>query len=94
LCHSICTSGRDRNEKNLAIPLYALFVLPPITHSDAPPMIAFCGAPGTSSQYGMLVTAHSNLAPRRTLACPPVLSVIIAHSPLVNLAPAWLVRPA
>src|SRR5689334_14799883 len=57
-------------------------------------MIAFWGAPATSSQYGISVTAQSNFASRRTFAWPPVLSVSIAHSPLENLAPPWLVRPA
>src|SRR6201995_1130260 len=65
-----------------------------MTQSEAPPMIAFCGAPFTSSQYGISETAHWNLASRRTLAWPPVLSVSIAHSPLENLAPPSLVRPA
>ena len=34
---------------NLATPLYSAGFLPPITQSEAPPMIEFCGAPLTSS---------------------------------------------
>jgi len=68
--------------------------LPAITHTDAPPMIEFCGAPGTSSWYGMKLTDQSNLAFCRKFACAPVEEVRIAHSPLANFASAWLVRPA
>src|SRR6185312_3015978 len=57
-------------------------------------MIEFCGAPLTSSQYGRKCTDHLNLAWRRMFAWAPVDEVSIAHSPLANLASAWLWRPA
>ena len=47
-CHLACTSGCDRNLKNFETALYYSVFLPLITHSDAPPMMVFCGAPCTS----------------------------------------------
>jgi hypothetical protein len=40
--------------KKRATPLYSAAVLPPITQSEAPPMIEFCGAPCTSASYGIM----------------------------------------
>src|SRR6202008_4248573 len=92
--HSIWISGRDRKAKNFATPLYSGAFLPPMTHTDAPPMIEFCGAPLTSSWYGMKLIDKSNFAALRMPACAPVLPLNMAHSPLENLASPWLVRPA
>src|SRR5690349_23464574 len=93
-CQSDCSSGCDRKPMNFATPLYALLVLPPITHSEAPPMIEFCGAPLMSSWYGRKFTEKSNLAFLRMLAWAPEDDVSIAHSPEKNLASASLRRPA
>src|ERR1700682_6401078 len=41
----------------------------------------------------MKFTDQSNLAVRLMFACAPVEDVNIAHSPLANLASAWLPRP-
>ena len=79
---------------NLATPLYSSGFLPPITHTEAPPMMEFCGAPATSSWYGMKLIDQSNLAAFLIPACAPALPLNIAHSPLENLASPWLVRPA
>src|SRR6267142_6515998 len=94
VCQSICTSGRDRKAKNLATPLYSSGFLPPITQTEAPPMMEFCGAPLTSSWYGMKLIDQSNLAAFLMPACAPALPLNMAHSPLENLASPWLVRPA
>ncbi len=56
-------------------------------------MIEFCGAPFTSSWYGMKFTDQANFAVRPIVPCAPVLEVSIAHSPLANLASASLRRP-
>src|SRR5512135_1308424 len=93
VCQSFCTSGFERKRKNSATPLYTLGVLPPITHSEAPPMMEFCGAPFTSAQYGRKCTDHLNLACRATRPEAPMERVAIAHLPLPNVPSPWLPRP-
>ena len=57
-------------------------------------MIVFCGAPVTSAQYGSRATRQLNLAFALMFAYEPLEVVIIAQSPLVNLASGSSLRPA
>src|ERR1700740_3858810 len=59
-----CASDLYRNEKNFATPLYSARGRSLSSHSVAPPMMVFCGAPATSGQYGIkpVPTSHFELA--------------------------------